>query len=66
LYGNLEACNLRDAPIVSNPRVAKYPCDHRTIFKEWETGCWMPQASSGRMVGKPYLEGLSVTREQLQ
>ena len=31
MYGNLEACSLREALIVSNPRVAKYPCHHRTI-----------------------------------
>src|SRR5216683_8221425 len=68
LYGNLKACSLRDALIVSNRRVAKYLCHHRTIRSEkWFAGC--ERRSSGWMVRNPYLgiiSGLSVIRECLQ
>ena len=52
LYENLEACSLRDALIVSNPRVAKYPCRNRTILRSEKRVAGCDRRSSGRMVGK--------------
>ena len=53
LSGNLEACSLRDALILSNPRVARYPCHHRTIQRSEKRVAGCERRRSGLVVGQP-------------
>ena len=68
LYGNLEPCSLLDALIVSNPRVAKYPCRNRTILRSEKrvAGCEKAKFwADGRLLGSnPFagVDGITVVK----